>query len=145
MVDPIPPTSMNLDEIQEQVAQLQNVQNEIDEIRERFVGAFVTRTSTDRSVTVTVGATGEVQRVEFPNTGYRFMSAADLGRTIVETIGKARDEMTKQVMESLAPFLNRQSVLHDGKLGAASIEDILAPWRVAPDADESPVKDWKRS
>ena len=124
-----------IEQMQESLAQLQEVHDQITEVRESLTEVTVTRTSPDRSVSVTIGSMGEVRRVEFPNSAYRFMSAADLGRTIAETVNKARTEATEQVMETMAPFLSRQSVLSDGHLGGLSLQQILNPWADPDGAD----------
>jgi DNA-binding protein YbaB len=131
------------EKIQANLAQLQSLEGEVSRIRQSIADKTVACTSPDRAIAVTVGGLGDVQKVEFATTAYQFMSPTDLGRTIVETIAKARKQMTDQVMEEVAPILQRDSLLGDEMLHETPLGPILAPLKDALNQDSpSSLRNW---
>lgn len=56
--------------------------------------------SLDRSVTVELGASGEVSSIRFNSQKFRRMAPAELGALLVETISKARAQSREQILSA---------------------------------------------
>ncbi|MFJ7495161.1 YbaB/EbfC family nucleoid-associated protein [Streptomyces sp. NPDC097727] len=60
--------------------------------------------SRDRSVEATVGPQGQLLDLRFLDNKYRTMSSTELASSVLEAVSQARDAMSRQVMETMAPF-----------------------------------------
>ncbi|GAB3976061.1 hypothetical protein GCM10029978_061850 [Actinoallomurus acanthiterrae] len=61
-----------------------------------------TARSKDRSVEVTVGPQGELQRVKFLDENFRTMEASQLAASIVEAANKGRATMARRVIDTFS-------------------------------------------
>lgn len=82
----------------------------------------VTETSPDGLISVTVGARGELVRLDIDPRVYRRPDSRELADTIVETIHAASEKAKEQVIEMFEPIIPREKLeLHlDG-----SAEDVM--------------------
>ncbi|MBX9245194.1 YbaB/EbfC family nucleoid-associated protein [Actinotalea ferrariae] len=83
-------------------------------LEQELAGARATGTSTERSVTVTVGASGVVTDVVFTSVAER-LSADQLRAAVLEALGRAQLAMGETVAR-----------LTDGIAGAPDVRDLIA-------------------
>lgn len=124
-------TSPLEEQVQASLAELRNYQAEMASVQHTLMERTVRTTSQDRLITVTVGGQGEIQKVEFNNTGYRSLTPSELGRALVAVIAEARAQMAEEVIEVMTPFLGRGQVLRDGMIGGTPLDELFAPLREA--------------
>lgn len=124
-------TSPLEEQVQASLAELRNYQAEMASVQHTLMERTVRTTSQDRLITVTVGGQGEIQKVEFNNTGYRSLTPSELGRALVAVIAEARAQMAEEVIEVMTPFLGRGQVLRDGMVGGTPLDELFAPLREA--------------
>ena len=72
---------------------------QISEHQRRIRELTGTATSQRRSVSVTVGAQGQLLELKFPTDAYRDMAPMELANVITETFAAARAQVTKQQQE----------------------------------------------
>lgn len=95
--------------IAEAKAELEAVQAGVAKAQAEMRQVSVTLRSKDRAVEVTVGPQGELTDLKFLDGKYRTMGAGELAADVVETVTKARAQISRQVMELFAPFTRPSS------------------------------------
>ncbi|MFJ5143392.1 YbaB/EbfC family nucleoid-associated protein [Streptomyces sp. NPDC088707] len=90
--------------VEEARAALEATEVRIAEVEEELRGAVSKVRSRDRSVEVTVGPRGELQRIRFLENRYRTMSEAQLASSVMEAVDGARSRMARRVMEAYTPL-----------------------------------------
>ncbi|MET9506785.1 YbaB/EbfC family nucleoid-associated protein [Streptomyces sp. NPDC006622] len=100
---------------------LQAVEAAVQEAEQTLHQATVTTRSADQKVELTVGAQGELLAVEFPGSGHRTMTGAELSASILDAAGRARAAMARQVMEAFDPLAGMLS-------GGPGAEDLAVDW-----------------
>ncbi|MFE6826201.1 YbaB/EbfC family nucleoid-associated protein [Streptomyces sp. NPDC057690] len=83
---------------------LESTRAAVADAEQRLREASVTVTSKDRSVEVTVGAQGDLRSLRFQDGTYRSMAPAQLSAVVMETIGRARARMARQVVDTYRPI-----------------------------------------
>ncbi|GAA4622940.1 hypothetical protein GCM10023196_017130 [Actinoallomurus vinaceus] len=76
-----------------------------------------TARSKDRSVEVTVGPQGELQRVKFLDENFRTMEASQLAASIVEAANKGRATMARRVIDTFSALTPPADDAPDGLPG----------------------------
>jgi hypothetical protein len=104
--------------LEEATAGLQRQRRELEAVRRGLETATSSSTSRDHTVTVTVGARGDVASLHFHGTRYRALPPAELEHLIVETIAAARAHMAARVSEAFQPYLPAGSPLAPLMAGA---------------------------
>ncbi|MFC8711900.1 YbaB/EbfC family nucleoid-associated protein [Streptomyces sp. NPDC057197] len=104
--------------------------------RERLIAAqreLNSRTTTvrskDRTVSVTVGARGEVRDIRFHTEDYRAMDPARLSRALVEIVTRAQQQAAKEAYEAFAPLRGAGAEMRRSMEAGTAIGDLLAPLR----------------
>ncbi|MER5200535.1 YbaB/EbfC family nucleoid-associated protein [Streptomyces sp. NPDC002755] len=83
---------------------LESTRAAVADAEQRLREASVTVMSKDRSVEVTVGAQGDLRALRFHDGKYRSMAPAQLSAVLLETIGRARTRMSRQVVDTYRPI-----------------------------------------
>ncbi|WP_433247597.1 YbaB/EbfC family nucleoid-associated protein [Streptosporangium sp. CA-135522] len=86
--------------IQEVNRQTEQVQNMHEKARDMSASA----TSEDGMVTVTVGARGDVRKIDFDPRVYRKLSPSELSATLIEQIGAATRTVSGELKETMQPL-----------------------------------------
>lgn len=89
----------------------------------RAVDATVT--SSNGMVSVTVGAQGDVQALTFHSQRYRQMAPAELSHLVLDTIGRARTSVLRQLEEHLPSTTFAGVSLQDLMNGSADWSSLL--------------------
>ncbi|MFF3503124.1 YbaB/EbfC family nucleoid-associated protein [Streptomyces sp. NPDC003247] len=92
------------DRLAQALQALESTRAAVADAERRLREASVTVTSKDRSVEVTVGAQGELRALRFQDGKYRSMAPAQLSAVLMETIGRARARMARQVVDTYRPI-----------------------------------------
>ncbi|MCO5971948.1 YbaB/EbfC family nucleoid-associated protein [Actinoallomurus soli] len=88
--------------IAEARARLESTRAAVARARADLSSSSSTARSKDRSVEVTVGPQGELQRVKFLDEKFRTMEAAQLAASIVEAANKGRATMARRVIDTFS-------------------------------------------
>lgn len=89
----------------EQLVQEVNRQTEqIRDMHEKIRDVSASATSKDGMVTVTVGARGDVRKIDFDPRVYRKLSPSELSASLVEQIGAATRTVSGELKETMQPF-----------------------------------------
>ncbi|GHJ36959.1 YbaB/EbfC family nucleoid-associated protein [Streptomyces sp. TS71-3] len=117
------------------MADLEATEAAVTKAEEELRGASATLRSKDRAVEVTVSAQGELTGLRFLENKYRTMAASELAASVLETVGRARMRMARQVMDTFQPFTEPSR--HMPELSAIDIDwvKIFGPG-VLEDEDE---------
>ncbi|MFI9387386.1 YbaB/EbfC family nucleoid-associated protein [Kutzneria sp. NPDC052558] len=75
---------------------------QLTEYQRRMSEITGTAASQRKSVSVTVGAHGQIVELKFPTDAYREMAPMELANVITETFNAARQQVTKQQQELMA-------------------------------------------
>ncbi|MFJ6016292.1 YbaB/EbfC family nucleoid-associated protein [Streptomyces sp. NPDC092952] len=119
--------------LQEQFGEMQQQVREHAERLAAVQRELAARTSTvrskDRSVSVTVGARGDVREIKFHTEDYRQMDPVRLGKTLVDLIGKAQTESGEAAREAFEPLRGKGDEMRRSMLAGTPVEEFLAPLR----------------
>ncbi|MGP4014989.1 YbaB/EbfC family nucleoid-associated protein [Saccharopolyspora sp. 5N708] len=77
----------------------------INEMRRRLTALSATAVSPKREVSVTVAAQGVITELKFLTSAYRRLPPNELADLVTRTIAEARDKVTEQTAEIMAPML----------------------------------------
>lgn len=86
-------------------ATFSRMQEEALELHEQARGIRVTETSADALVSATVGARGDLIRLDLDPRIYRRPDSRQLADSITETIGRAAAKARERVVEIFAPLI----------------------------------------
>lgn len=89
----------------ELMAQFERMRSGVDDLQQQLKAVDVTVVSEDGFVTVTVGPSGRVTKVEFDPRIYRRPDSRELSTTVTETIQRATETALAEVEELLQPFV----------------------------------------
>jgi septal ring factor EnvC (AmiA/AmiB activator) len=84
----------------------------------------------DRSLTVSMDSEGRLSAIKFNGTHYQRMAPAELSSVLVETINKARQELTGKINDSMAPWRELKE-----KTRAAIVDGFASDDRFGPLAE----------
>ncbi|MGW4551334.1 YbaB/EbfC family nucleoid-associated protein [Streptomyces violaceorubidus] len=88
----------------ETLSALESVTSDMARAKAELSEATRVARSPDRSVEATVGPQGQLLDLRFLDNKYRTMSSTELASSVLEAVSQARDAMSRQVMETMAPF-----------------------------------------
>jgi Zn-dependent protease with chaperone function len=88
-------------------------------------------TAKDRSITVVVGAQGEVTAIRFHTERYREMAADELSAALVDLISRARTRMSERVAAAFAPLAGVGEALRSSMVGGTELDGLLDRMRAA--------------
>jgi DNA-binding protein YbaB len=113
-----------------QQAKIQQVQRELRQ-------AEFSMRSTDRMVTATVRAQGDLTDLTFHTSEYRSMAPAQLSAAVVEVVAAAQQRATEKVAERFRPFRGAGARLRESMTGGSEFERWFEPLRAMrpPDPD----------
>ncbi|MFE6904681.1 YbaB/EbfC family nucleoid-associated protein [Streptomyces sp. NPDC057717] len=86
------------------MAELEATQAGVAEAEKELRHVSITVRSKDRAVEATVGAQGELTALRFLDNKYRTMAASELAASVLESVGQAKTQMARRVMETFKPF-----------------------------------------
>ena len=89
--------------------------------------AVVTTVAQDRSLTVTMGNQGELREIRFNGTHYQRMAPAELASVLVETINKARNELSGKITEAMAPWRELAEKTRAAMVDGLASDEMFAP------------------
>ncbi|MGI4895461.1 MAG: YbaB/EbfC family nucleoid-associated protein [Janthinobacterium lividum] len=108
---------------------------ELGRTQERLRAMSGTATAPRQVVTVTVGFGGAITDITFPNSGYKRMAPADLGKAILETVKKAQQLVTEEMATIMSPTMPGGLDVRDLVDGTADLRSLLP---AAADGEELP-------
>ncbi|MFJ9031026.1 YbaB/EbfC family nucleoid-associated protein [Streptomyces sp. NPDC102274] len=115
------------EKLAEAMAELEAIQAGVAEAEKELREASVTVRSKDRAVEVTVGPQGELVTLRFLDNKYRTMAASELAASVLESVGQAKTQMARRVMEVFKPFTEPSTTV-TGLTGVdVDWEKILGP------------------
>jgi DNA-binding protein YbaB len=115
------------DQLDEAMRELHAFQGRMLETREEMRKTSVSVRSKDRTLTVTLGARGEVREIAFHGEGYRAMAPAELSAVLVDTLNEARSELTRKVRSAFRPHRDFGRKLRESMTGGSELDGFLAP------------------
>ncbi|MGW1408373.1 YbaB/EbfC family nucleoid-associated protein [Streptomyces sp. NPDC002403] len=119
--------------LQEQFGEMQQQVREHAEKLAAVQRELAARTSTvrskDRTISITVGAQGDVREIKFHTEDYRQMDPVRLGKTLVDLIGRAQSEGGEAAREAFEPLRGKGDEMRRSMLAGTPIEEFLAPLR----------------
>ncbi|MFE3112038.1 YbaB/EbfC family nucleoid-associated protein [Kitasatospora indigofera] len=77
---------------------------EFSSLHQRMQEMSASATSPKRLLTATVGAQGEVTALKFHSDGYRSMAPTELEHLILDTVGRARQQVMDSLKSLVAPL-----------------------------------------
>ncbi|GII78355.1 hypothetical protein Sru01_33370 [Sphaerisporangium rufum] len=96
--------------VEELRATFQRVQDEGPALHERAKNLQVTEKSADGLISATVGARGDLIRLDIDPRVYRRPDARHLADSVTETIHRAADQARRQVVEIFEPLIPREQM-----------------------------------
>jgi DNA-binding protein YbaB len=108
---------------EELVKSRQETHEKVAEIR----AATVKIAAQDRSLTVTLGSKGDLREIRFNGTHYQRMAPAELSSVLVETINKARQELSGTISESMAPMRALAERTRAAMMDGFASDEMFAP------------------
>ena len=111
------------------MAEVHEYQGKLLAARQEAMDATVSVRSKDRLITVTVAGQGDVKEIKFHSTGYAGMPAAQLSAVLVETIAKAREELSAKVRGAFAPLSGAGTSIRESMLGGSELGELMGPLR----------------
>ncbi|MFE4451356.1 YbaB/EbfC family nucleoid-associated protein [Streptomyces sp. NPDC056796] len=87
--------------------------------------------SKDRSMSVTVGARGDVREIKFHTEDYRRLDPARLGKAVLDIVGKAQEQAGREAYEAFAPLRGAGAAMRRSMESGSALEGLLAPLRAA--------------
>lgn len=115
------------DQLDEAVRELRAFQARMLETREEMRRTSVAVRSKDRSLTVTLGARGEVRGIAFHGGSYRAMAPAELSAVLVETLNAAHSELAGKVRSAFREHQDFGRKLRESMTGGSELDGFLAP------------------
>ncbi|GHJ46933.1 hypothetical protein Cs7R123_42750 [Catellatospora sp. TT07R-123] len=95
------------------------------EAHRRMAAVSATMTSPQGLVTATVGAQGELRALTFNSQDYRRMAPAELARTVLDTVARARQSVLQQLLGELPEAPVGGLSVRDLMEGTADLERLL--------------------
>ncbi|UUU23654.1 YbaB/EbfC family nucleoid-associated protein [Streptomyces sp. DSM 40750] len=111
-----------LDEVQ---SQLDEALDRAGQAQEALTAVSGTATSKDRLVSATVDARGTVTDLKFHTTRYRTMAPSELSALLLDTIGRAQQEVMAQMDEVLGPIAPEDLEIGDVTSGRTELAELL--------------------
>ncbi|WP_399083951.1 YbaB/EbfC family nucleoid-associated protein [Streptomyces sp. BBFR2] len=99
------------------MGRLADHRSKLQETQERLAQQTVKVTSKDRSITVIMGTQSDVREIKFQGEAYRSMAPAELGRTLVQLLEKARLEVHETVTRAVSPMMGFSEEVRESMLG----------------------------
>jgi DNA-binding protein YbaB len=115
------------DQLDGAMRELREFQRRMLATREEVRRTTVSVRSKDRTLTVTLGARGDVREIAFHGGGYRAMPPAELSAVLVETLNAARTELTEKVQAAFGPHRDFGRRLRESMTGGSELDGFLAP------------------
>jgi DNA-binding protein YbaB len=115
--------------------------DQINETNRRMQEITATATSPRKSVSITVGAQGQVIDLKFPSDAYKRMAPKELANVITETFAAAQQQVQAQLMELMqanAPGGFDLSAMYGPN---ADMGKVLPREPIMPDAVRSYIED----
>ena len=121
------------EQMQEAMATLRDQRERIDAAKAELEARTASATSPDHMVTVTVDAQSAVVGIKFHTTRYRSMPPEQLSRTLLDVLGRAKQEMADAVVEVFGPLMDQRTDLRAAMSGHTELDDAFsAIWNEAP-------------
>jgi septal ring factor EnvC (AmiA/AmiB activator) len=124
-------TNPMISALSEQLAQVtENLKKSRDETRAKVAeirAAKVKTVAQDRSLTVSMDSQGQLSEITFNGTHYQRMAPAELSSILVETINKARQELTGKINESVAPWRELAEKTRTAMVDGFASDEMLGP------------------
>jgi DNA-binding protein YbaB len=115
------------------MATLRDQRDRIESAKAELAARKASVTSADHLVTVTVDAHNAVVDIKFHTTKYRTMAPDQLSRTLVDVLGRARQEMADAVVEVFGPLMDQRTDLRAAMAGNTEVDAAFASiWNEAP-------------
>jgi DNA-binding protein YbaB len=92
-------------ELAKAIGNLSEQEDLLHELKDSVEESTGTVSSRDRAISVTADGRGAIASITFNSTSYRTMSPTELGRTLVDLIGQARQEVFDRIAELYEPVM----------------------------------------
>jgi len=119
-------------EVERAFAELQRGRAAAAEMEKNLAERSTTVTTKRREVSVTVDSRGALTEIRFPTPAFRSMAPVELGKLIVESVGKAREQALSEIMSSFEdafpgdqPFLDLVTGVAGGR-GTFRLDQMVA-------------------
>ncbi|MEV8636278.1 YbaB/EbfC family nucleoid-associated protein [Streptosporangium sp. NPDC051023] len=99
---------------------------QVQDMHEKARDMSASATSKDGMVTVTVGARGEVRKIDLDPRVYRKLSPSELSASLIEQIGAATRTVSGELQEAMQPFTPADLSLEDLFGEGADLPSFLA-------------------
>ncbi|MFS8099759.1 YbaB/EbfC family nucleoid-associated protein [Lentzea alba] len=121
------------EQLHQTMAALRDQRERIEAAKAELAARTASVTSADRMVTVTMDAHNTVVGLKFNTTKYRSMPPEQLARTLVEVLGRARQQMTDATVEIFGPLMDQRADLRAAMTGNTEVDDVFSSiWKEAP-------------
>jgi DNA-binding protein YbaB len=111
--------------IEDLYEQYQRQRQGLGELQQRMQAIAVTAYSPRREVAVTVGYTGVVSDISFPNSNYRRLAPQELSAMLMRAIADAKDRAAAEAAEVLTPLMPAGLDAKDLVSGRYSVDQLV--------------------
>ncbi|MFD6425745.1 YbaB/EbfC family nucleoid-associated protein [Streptomyces sp. NPDC060198] len=132
------------EQLGEMTTSLRAQRDRLLETQRELAARTITVRSKDRSVSVTVGARGDVREIKFHTEDHRRLDAARLGKVLLDVVTRAQEQAGREAYEAFAPLRGAGAAMRRSMESGSALEELLAPLRAAtadPMAGEAPRDD----
>ncbi|MEU5692064.1 YbaB/EbfC family nucleoid-associated protein [Actinosynnema sp. NPDC020468] len=121
------------EQLRQAMATLRDQRDRIEGAKAELAARTASATSPDRMVTATVDVEGAVVALKFATTRYRSMPPEQLASTLLDVLGRARQEMRDAVVEVFEPLVEQRADLRAAMAGTTPVDAAFAAiWDEAP-------------
>ncbi|MFC4084147.1 YbaB/EbfC family nucleoid-associated protein [Amycolatopsis samaneae] len=105
---------------------LREQRERIESAKAELAARTASVTSPDHLVTVTMDSRNAVVDLKFHTAKYRTMPPEQLARTLLDVLGKAREQMAEEVVETFGPLLDQREHLRAAMAGHTEVDSAFA-------------------